>query len=151
MQSKATTVEQYLRELPPERKEVVSSLRKVILDNLAEGFEEGISYGMIGYYVPHSIYPEGYHCDPQMPLPFAGLASQVRHVGFYHMGIYSDPELLKWFQTEYSKVCRTKLDMGKSCIRFKTMDDIPYELIGKLCAKGTVQEWIEVYEKAIKR
>ncbi|MBT8210239.1 MAG: DUF1801 domain-containing protein [Eudoraea sp.] len=151
MISKAKTPEAYLAELPPERKEVVAKLRQVILDNLPEGFEETMNYGMIGYVVPHSIYPGGYHCTPEMPLPFMSLASQKNHIGFYHMGIYAEPKLMEWFTSEYPKHSSRKLDMGKSCIRFKNMKDIPYALLGKLVGKMSVDEWITRYEKNIKR
>jgi len=151
MISKAKTPEAYLAELPPERKEVVAKLRQVILDNLPEGFEETMNYGMIGYVVPHSIYPGGYHCTPEMPLPFMSLASQKNHIGFYHMGIYAEPELMEWFTSEYPKHSSRKLDMGKSCIRLKNMKDIPYALLGELARKMSVDEWIARYEKNIKR
>lgn len=150
MQSKAKTPDQYIAELPEERKEVIKKLRKTIKDNLPNGFEEVMNYGMLGYAVPHSLYPDGYHCDPELPLPFISLASQKRHIGFYHMGIYSDPELLKWFQAEYAERVPTKLDMGKSCIRFKNPKNIPYELLGELTAKITVDDWIKTYESAVK-
>ena len=151
MISKATTPEAYLAELPPERKEVMDKLRQVVLKNLPEGFEETMNYGMIGYVVPHSIYPDGYHCTPELPLPFLNLASQKNHIGFYHMGIYSDPELLEWFTSEFPKHSKRKLDMGKSCIRFKNMNDIPYELLGELVSKMSVSEWIKTYENNVKR
>lgn len=151
MQSKAATPDQYFAELPEERREVMNRLRAVILENLPEGFAEEMGYGMPGYAVPHSLYPAGYHCDPTMPLPFISLASQKRHIGFYHMGIYANPDLMQWFVEEFPKHARLKLDMGKSCIRFKNMDDIPYELLGELCTRMTPQEWITVYELALKR
>ncbi len=147
MQSKAKTVSEYIKELPPDRKEAITKLRKSILKNLPKGFKEGIGYGMMGYYVPHSIYPNGYHCTPELPLPFAGMASQKNFISFYHMGMYADPELLKWFTTEYPKHTKAKLDMGKSCVRFKKPEHIPYELIGKLMKKMTVKDWIKLYEK----
>ncbi len=147
MQSKAKTVSEYIKELPPDRKEAITKLRKYILKNLPKGFKEGIGYGMMGYYVPHSIYPNGYHCTPELPLPFAGIASQKNFISFYHMGMYADPELLKWFTTEYPKHTKAKLDMGKSCVRFKKPEHIPYELIGKLMKKMTVKDWIKLYEK----
>jgi hypothetical protein len=146
MQSTAKTTDQYLDELNSERRPVIERLRKVVLSNLPEGFEE-VMDGMIIYVVPHSIYPKGYHVTPSTPLPFIGIASQKNFVALYHMGIYSDEALHDWFKSEYSKVCKTKLDMGKSCIRFKKMDDIPYELIGKLASKMTVRKWISTYEK----
>ena len=151
MQSKAATVEQYLSEVPPERQEAMNKLRKIILKNLPKGFKETMGYGMMGYCVPHSIYPAGYHCNPKDPLPFAGMASQKNSINFYHMGIYTDPKLLKWFTDEYAKTGLGKLDMGKSCMRFKKPENIPYELIGELCSKITVEKWIEVYEKNMKR
>ena len=151
MQSKATTVDAYIHELPEDRKMVISKLRNTILDNLPKGFKETMSYGMLGYVVPHSVYPGGYHCDPKLPLPFINLASQKNHIGFYHMGIYSDEKLLKWFTAEYPKHVSGKLDMGKSCIRFKNMSKIPYELLGELVSKMTVEEWIARYESAFKK
>jgi hypothetical protein len=151
MQSKATTVSEYLSEIPEERKAGFNKLRNVILENLPEGFEESMGYGMMGYAVPHSLYPKGYHCDPKMPLPFAGLASQKNFIAFYHMGIYADPELLNWFTSEFPKHSKKKLDMGKSCVRFKKPEDIPFELIGELMKKTTVDDWIRLYESAFKK
>jgi len=151
MQSKAATVEQYIEELPKDRKKAIIELRNVIKQNLPKGFKEGMGYGNMGYSVPHSIYPAGYHCNPQLPLPFMGLASQKNSINFYHMGIYADPRLLKWFTAEYAKAGVGKLDMGKSCIRFKKPENIPYKLIGELCSKVTVEKWIEIYEKNLKR
>lgn len=151
MNIKADTPQEYVDKLPQERKEAVSRLRTVILENLPEGFEETISYGMIGYVVPHSIYPDGYHCSPELPLPFINVASQKNYVALYHSGIYANEDLSNWFVSEYPNHVKTKLDMGKSCIRFKKMDQIPYELIGELVQKMTVRQWIEIYEKAIKR
>jgi hypothetical protein len=145
------TVETYLNQLATERIEPMLKIRQSILDNMPKGFEECINYSMLSYVVPHSIYPAGYHCDPKLPLPFMALASQKSHIGFYHMGIYADDMLLNWFQDEYAKACRYKLDMGKSCIRFKKMDDIPYDLIGELVAKISVQDWISMYENNLKR
>lgn len=151
MQSSAKTPKDYLLELPEDRKEVMNQLRNTIIENLPKGFYETMAYGMIGYVVPHSIYPAGYHCDPKIPLPFISIASQKNFVAFYHMGIYSDKNLLDWFVAEYPKHCKTKLDMGKSCIRFKKMNDIPFELIAKLVQKITVDDWISMYESVIKR
>jgi uncharacterized protein YdhG (YjbR/CyaY superfamily) len=151
MQSKATTVEQYLAELPEDRQAAMEKLRRVIVKNLPKGFKEGMGYGMIGYCVPHSIYPKGYHCDPKLPLPFLSLASQKNGISLYHMGVYGDPKILKWFTDEYAKAGVGKLDMGKSCIRFKKPENIPYKLIGELCSKITVDKWIETYEKNLKR
>jgi len=151
MQSKATTVQEYLNELPEDRKPVLKKLRKLIKDNLPKGFKEQISYGMIGYIVPHSVYPAGYHCDPKLPLPFLNLASQKNYIALYHLGIYADKKLMKWFESEYSKRCKAKLDMGKSCIRFKKMEDIPYELIAELLSKMTPKDWIALYERNVKQ
>lgn len=151
MQSTAKTPAEYVDSLPDERKSVIENIRKTVLDNLPEGFEETMGYGMLGYVVPHSIYPSGYHCDPKTPLPFISVASQKNFIALYHMGIYADESLLNWFVVEYPKHCKTKLDMGKSCIRFKKMNDIPYELLGQLVAKMSVQDWISLYEKNLKR
>lgn len=151
MQSQATTVEQYMAELPADRQKPITELRKVIQKNLPKGFSEGMGYGMICYAVPHSIYPQGYHCDPKLPLPFLSLASQKNFIAFYHMGMYADADLLKWFTVEYTKAGVGKLDMGKSCVRFKKTENIPYNLIGELCTKITVKEWIALYEKKFKK
>ena len=151
MKIEANSPNDYILKLPKDRQEVVSELRKVVLANLPKGFSEEMSYGMIGYVVPHSIYPDGYHCDPKLPLPFLSIASQKNFVAFYHMGIYSDEKLLDWFVKEYPNHSNNKLDMGKSCIRFKRMNDIPYELIGELVGKISVDNWIQTYETAIKR
>jgi uncharacterized protein YdhG (YjbR/CyaY superfamily) len=147
MQSKAVTVEEYMKELPEDRKEAMSMLRKEIKKNLPKGFKECMSYGMIGYVVPHSIYPAGYHCNPELPLPFMNIASQKNFIAVYHMGIYANPQLLKWFADEYEKAGVGKPDMGKSCLRFKKPEKIPFRLIGELAKKMTVDEWIAVYEK----
>ena len=147
MQSKATTVEEYLSELSEDRKTPMLKLREAIKNNLPKGFEEVISYGMLGYVVPHSIYPAGYHCTPKLPLPFINLASQKNTISLYHMGIYGDKNLLDWFVAEYSKHAKSKIDMGKGCFRFKKMDDIPYDLIGELATKISVQDWITFYEQ----
>ncbi len=150
MQSKATTVDQYLSEVPYERQEAMNKLRKVILKNLPKGFKEGMGYGNMGYFVPHSIYPAGYHCDPKLPLPFMGIASQKNSINFYHMGIYADPKLLKWFTNAHAKASPKKLDMGKSCVRYKNPDDIPYKLLGELVSKISVDDWIKMYESLLK-
>ena len=151
MQSKATTPEQYISEIPAERQKAFNKLRSVIKKNIPKGFKETMGYGMMGYCVPHSIYPAGYHCNPKDPLPFIGLASQKNFIALYHMGIYADPKLLKWFQDAHAKASPKKLDMGKSCIRYKKPDDIPFELIGQLVSKMTPQQWIDLYEKNLKR
>lgn len=151
MQSKALTPEHYLSELPEERKIPMLKLREVIKNNLPEGFEEVMCYGMLGFVVPHSIYPKGYHCDPKLPLPFISLASQKNFIALYHMGIYADENLLNWFVSEYPKHATTKLDMGKSCIRFKKMEDIPFELISELAKRVSVTDWIKKYETAFNK
>lgn len=145
------TVSDYMATVPQERVEVMERLREVINTNLPKGFREGIGYGMIGWCVPHEMYPAGYHCDPKLPLPFLNLASQKNNISLYHMGVYANKELLDWFVGEYPKHCKSKLDMGKSCIRFKKMEDIPYDLIGELCSKITVQDWIDLYESAFQK
>jgi len=151
MTSDAKTPDAYIQSLPEDRKEAVTHLRKVILENLPKGFSETMGYGMLGYVVPHTIYPDGYHCKPETPLPFMNIASQKNFIAVYHMGVYAKKELLDWFVNEYPKYSKRKLDMGKSCIRFKKMDDIPYQLIGELSAKMTVKEWIDIYENAWKK
>lgn len=151
MTSTATTPNEYIDQLPEDRKEVMMKLRDIIKINIPEGFNEEMSYGMIGYVVSKSIYPAGYHCDPKLPLPFINIASQKNFIAFYHMGIYADGKLLEWFLQEYPKHCKGKLDMGKSCIRFKKMNDIPYELLGELSGKMTPEEWITIYEKEYKK
>lgn len=151
MQYKADTIEEYINQLPEERKVVITKLRKVVKENLPKGFVEQINYNMPGYVVPHSMYPSGYHCDPKLPLPFMNIASQKNFVALYHMGMYANPEILEWFTSEYPRYCKRKLDMGKSCVRFKKMDDIPYELIGQLVRKMTSEQWVELYEANIKR
>lgn len=151
MQYDANSPEDYISQVPENRKDTLKKLLITIKDNLPKGFEEGIQYKMIGYYVPHSIYPEGYHCSPSEPLPFMSFASQKNSVNLYHMGLYAKPELYNWFVNEYPKHCKRKLDMGKSCIRFKNTDDIPYNLIGELCTKMTPEDWIDLYESNLKR
>ena len=151
MQYKAATPDDYIAQIPEERKEVITKLRKIIKENLPKGFEEQMNYGMIGYVVPHSIYPNGYHCDTKLPLPFMNIASQKNFIAVYHMGIYANDDLMEWFVAEYPKHVSTKLNMGKSCIRFKNVKKIPYDLIGELVQKMTVEDWISLYEKNIKR
>lgn len=151
MQSKAKTPQEYFDTLPEDRKQAMNELRKVISKNIPKGFEEAMGYGNVGYVVPHSLYPGGYHCDPKQPLPFMGMASQKNFISVYHMGVYCDPKLHTWFTKEYAKQSKTKLDMGKSCIRFKKPDRIPFKLIGELASKMTPQEWIDMYEKVLKK
>ena len=145
------SIDDYLKNLPQDRLEVINKLRSIIKDNLPAGFEEAMSYGMIGYVVPHSLFPAGYHCDPKLPLPFVSIASQKNFVALYHMGIYANTELLNWFTTEYPKHVKTKIDMGKSCIRFKKPEQIPFDLICQLCSKMQVEDWIALYEKNYKK
>lgn len=151
MTSTATSPQEYIDQLPEDRKEPITELRKVIRKNLAKGFKEMMSYGMIGFVVPHSLYPAGYHVTPELPLPYLNIASQKNFIAVYHMGLYADEKILEWFKTEYSKQIKTKLDMGKGCIRFKKMDQIPYQLIGELAGKMTPQQWIALYKKGLKK
>lgn len=151
MKTPGSTPDEIIDNCPEERKAALRQLRQTILDNIPKGFEECISYGMIGYSVPHSIYPDGYHCDPKIALPFVSFASQKNFIAFYHMGMYADPTLLDWFTNEYKKRVPSKLDMGKSCVRFKKVEQIPFELIGELMGKISVAEWIATYEKNYKR
>ncbi|MDC7999305.1 DUF1801 domain-containing protein [Gilvibacter sediminis] len=150
MKVNANTVEEYFQAIPEERQPHMKKLHQTIVDNLPEGFQVGMSYGMVGYVVPHSLYPAGYHCDPKLPLPFMSIASQKNFIALYHMGIYANPELLQWFQEEYPKHVKTKLDMGKSCIRFKKPETIPYDLIAQLCRQMDPQKWIDIYESVVK-
>lgn len=147
----AKSPEDYIRQLPDDRQEAFSKLRQIILENIPEGFEETMIYGMIGYVVPKSIYPAGYHVNPELPLPFISIASQKNHIAFYHSGVYASNELMEWFTGEYPKYVKNKLDMGKSCIRFRNIENIPYTLIASLVSKVSVNDWIKVYEKTIKR
>ena len=151
MQYTSETPDQYIEQIPQERQAIMQKLREVIKINLPDGFDERMSYGMIGYVVPHTIYPDGYHCDPKLPLPFMNIASQKNFIAVYHSGIYADPDLMQWFVDEYPKYVKTKLDMGKSCIRFKKPDQIPLQLIGELATKMTPQQWINLYEANIKK
>ena len=146
MTSKVKSIDEYLNSIPADRIDSFTKLRKTILANLPKGFVETMSYGMIGYVVPQNLYPKGYHCDPKLPLPFINLASQKNFIALYHMGLYADQELLKWFVNEYPKHCKAKLDMGKSCIRFKKPDQIPFKLIGELAGKMSPEKWIKMYE-----
>ncbi len=150
MQSNATTPEEYINSLPEDRKAIITKLRKVILKHLPKGFEEQMSYGMLGYVVPHKLYPKGYHVNPKLPLPFINLASQKNHIAFYHSGLYAGLHL-DWFLKEWPKHTTRKLDMGKSCIRFKKPEDVTIDLLGELCTRITTEEWIASYEKVISR
>ncbi|MBS7788106.1 DUF1801 domain-containing protein [Flavobacterium sp. CYK-55] len=151
MTSKATTPQEYIDGLESDRKFAIEKIRLSIKQNLPDGFHEQITYGMLGYVVPHALYPKGYHCDPKLPLPFLSVASQKNFIALYHMGVYAQKDLYDWFVAEYPKHCKTKLDMGKSCIRFKKLEDIPYQLIAELAGKMTVQQWIDCYESAFNK
>ena len=151
MNTTEITIESILAKVPEDRKEAFTNLHQTIVSNLPKGFEPGISYGMLGYVIPHHLYPAGYHCKPSEPLPFASLASQKNSINFYHMGIYMNPSLLEWFVTEYPKHSSQKLDMGKSCIRFKKTEHIPYELMAQLMQKMTAEQWIALYEHNLKK
>ena len=151
MKIEADSPDQYIGQLADDRKDAMTKLRQTILDNLPEGFEETMNYGMIGYVVPKSIYPAGYHCDPKLPLPFINIASQKNFVAVYHLGLYADKPLMDWFTSEYPKHTKAKLDMGKSCIRFKKAEHIPFDLIGQLAGKLTVEKWIEMYESNFRK
>lgn len=151
MQSEAVTPQDYIQSLPEERQAAMQQLRQVIQENLPEGFKECMAYGMLGYVVPHETYPPGYHCNPNTPLPFLSIASQKNFIALYHMGLYADKELYEWFVAEYPNHSKYKLDMGKSCIRFKKPEAIPYELIAELLTKMTPQQWITLYEANYKR
>ncbi|PKH49627.1 hypothetical protein CXF68_02495 [Tenacibaculum sp. Bg11-29] len=151
MQYEANTPDDYIAKVPKVRQAIMQKLRKTIKNNLPKEFEEGMNYKMIGYYVPHSIYPMGYHCDASLPLPFMNIASQKNSINLYHSGIYAKKELFDWFVAQYPKYSKRKLDMGKSCIRFKKIEEIPLDLIAELCKKMTVKQWIDIYEASIKR
>ena len=151
MKIEANSPDEYVEKVPEERRPSFERLRQTVLDHLPAGFEEVMSYGMIGYVVPHRLYPDGYHCTPALPLPFMNIANQKNFIAFYHMGIYAEPELLMWFLSEYKAINLRKLDMGKSCMRFKKWEEIPFELIGELVAKRSPQDWIAVYESQLKK
>ena len=151
MQSSAATPKEYMENLPDDRKDAMSKLREVILKNLPKGFQEQMSYGMLGWVVPHSLYAPGYHCDPKLPLPFLAIASQKNFIAVYAMGMYADKNIHDWFVAEFPNHSKYKLDMGKGCVRFKKPDAIPFELIGQLVAKMTPEEWILLYESNLKR
>ena len=150
MQHNLSSPSEYILAVDDARRGAFEKLREVILENIPEGFREEMSYGMIGYVVPHSLYPPGYHCDPKLPLPFVSIAAQKNALTLYHMGLYTQEELLVWFVAEYARHSKRKLDMGKSCIRFKKVDDIPFDLIAQLMQKISVADWIELYETKVK-
>ena len=151
MKPNNSAVETILENIPEERKEAFERLHQIIVDHLPAGLEPGLSYGNLGYVVPHSLYPAGYHCKPSEPLPLAWIASQKNSINFYHMGIYADPKLMDWFLAEYPKHSTQKLDMGKSCMRFKKPEQIPFELLGQLMGKMTAAQWIDMYERLYKK
>ena len=142
-----STVSEYLKNIPADQKVAFEQLRKSVLSSLPEGLEECISYNMLWYVVPHSVYPAGYHCDPKLPLPFISIAYQKNSINLYHMWMHAKPEISERFQNERKKHSSRKLDMGKSCIRLKYYDDIPYILIEELIGKMSMKEWIDIYEK----
>lgn len=144
------TPDEYVASLPEERRAPVSAIRSAINSNLPKGFKEIVGYG-INWVVPHELYPAGYHCNPEHPLGYMGLASQKQYISLYDMCLYGGADHLEWFRQEWPQHTSRKLDMGKSCIRFKKFDDLPLELIGKLAAKATPEQWIEIYERAMKR
>jgi uncharacterized protein YdhG (YjbR/CyaY superfamily) len=148
---KAENIEEYFANIPEERRDPMNKLRATINKNIPKEFTEMLNYGMPGWVVPFSVYPDGYHCNPKSPVPFINIASQKHFIGFYHMGIYANPELYKWFVNEFPKHCSGKLDMGKSCIRLKNIEEIPYKLLAELCTKMSTQDWIDLYEKNYKR
>ncbi len=151
MKNRIKEIESYIQKLPDDKKAIIEKLRNHIRKNLPAGFEETISYGMISYVVPHSLYPDGYHCNPVEPLPFISIGVSKKGISIYHMGVYAEENLLKWFQEEFKKVSNSKLNMGKSCIRFSKMEEIPFELIGKLVSKISVQDWINLYESRFRK
>lgn len=151
MQSKAATVDEYIESLPDDRRIAITAIRDVVNKNLPKGFKECMAYGMIGWVVPHETYPPGYHCDPKLPLGFMNLASQKNHISLYSMCLYGGGTQLGWFQKEWPKHSKKKLNMGKSCIRFTKLEDVPLDLIGELASKVTPQRWVEIYEKALRR
>lgn len=145
------TPTEYIQNVDDARRPAFERLRETILQNLSPDFTEEMAYGMVSYVVPHSIYPPGYHCDPKQALPFVSLAAQKNFLAVYHMGVYAKPELLDWFVSEFEKLNLGKLDMGKSCIRFKNLSKIPYELIGQLMQQMSLQDWVDLYESKLKR
>lgn len=151
MKVKANTIEEYLENIQEDRKPIINQIRDTVNQNIPDGFHECLNYGMLGWVVPHEIYPDGYHCNQKLPLPFMNLASQKNHIGFYHSGIYASPELMKWFTNEFTKHSDRKLDMGKSCIRFKKPEHVPLDLLAELVSKMTTDDWISLYEQNIKK
>lgn len=151
MSNKVASIEEYINNLADDRKEAVTKLMESVRKLIDSNYKEELSHGMIGYVVPHSIFPSGYHCDPKLPLPYMNIASQKSHIAVYHMGLYASQELMDWFTAEYPKHTKAKLDMGKSCIRFKKTEHIPYDLIGQLAAKQNAQQWIACYQEMLNK
>ena len=150
MPSQAEPVENYLAELPEDRRQTLEAVREAVLKNLPKGYAEGMQYGMIGYFVPHEVYPPGYHTDPKQPLPFAGLAARKNYVAIYLMSVYGDPEQEAWFREAWAETGK-KLDMGKSCVKFKTIEDVPLKVIGQAIKRVPVKKYVDNYEATIKR
>ncbi|NJM94733.1 MAG: DUF1801 domain-containing protein [Cytophagales bacterium] len=142
---------EYLEQVPLPQREALRQLRQVIIDHLDQEMEETMANGMIAYVVPHRVYPAGYHVSPKSPLPFISLAAQKNYLALYHFGLYTNPELLEWWVNSYAAEVKHRLDMGKSCIRFKQLEEIPYALVGELVSKMTTRQWIALYEKSLKR
>jgi uncharacterized protein YdhG (YjbR/CyaY superfamily) len=151
MKGVATTPDEYIAALPADRREIIAAIRQTINANIPDGFRECMPYGMIGWVVPHSIYPNGYHVDPSKPLGLISLASQKNHIALYHMGLYPGTELNDWFVNEWPKHSKKKLDLGKSCLRLKRAEDVPLKLIGELSSKLTAKRWAELYEQMLAR
>lgn len=143
--------QQLLQQVPEDRHDAMNTLRKLFSTQLPKGFEELIKATSLDFVVPHSLYPNGYHCNPKQPLPFISIVSQKNVLTIHHLGFYASPELTEWFVTEYSKKYTPKLDMGKGCLKFKKMEEIPYDLLKSLCKKLTVKEWVDLYEKAFRK
>lgn len=151
MKSEANSVEEYLATLPEERRKALNELRKLAKKYLGKEIKEEMSYGMIGWVIPHRVFPAGYHCNPVLPLPFVSVASQKSGISLYHMGLYADKQLMNWFVQEYPKHCAAKLDLGKSCIRFKKPEEIPFKLIGALFEKMNTTQWIKLYTQQLRK
>ena len=151
MQIPASNIDHYIEKVSDLYQPAIKQLRELLVENMPDGFVETMNYGMPSIVIPHAIYPSGYHCDPKLPLPFVSIAAQKNFIAFYHMGIYANPPLLDWFVSEYPKYSNAKLDMGKSCIRFKKPDQIPFDLLAELMRKMTAQEWIQLYEQNLKK
>ena len=147
MHSDAGTAEEYMMQLPPDRREIMEKLRAKVHEHLPAGLEERMLYGMICYVIPHSLYPKGYHVDPKLPVTMMAIASQKNHIALYHMGLYTFPDVYLWFMEAYEKDIGKKPDVGKSCIRVRPAANIPFDLLGQLCGKVTVEDYLRVYEQ----